>query len=55
MGRKRNQKQVECKYEFDRLGKQKMEKVYDILLLKVLADSKKSRNELELVHGGTKQ
>lgn len=53
MGRKKNNhKQVDFKYEFDRLGKQKMEQVYDILLLKVLQEYEKDNQEL--VHGGKK-
>ena len=54
MGRKKNNhRQVDFKYEFDRLGKQKMEQVYDILLLKLMKDYKKDMKEL--VHGGKKQ
>lgn len=52
MGRKKNQRQAAVKYEFDRLGHQKMEQVYDILFSKVLVDSKKRRGKLELVHEG---
>lgn len=47
MGRKRNHhRKVEFKYEFDRLGKQKMEQVYDILLSKLMQDYKKDKQEL---------
>lgn len=53
MARKKNHRQVEFKYEFDRLGKQKIEQVYDILLSKFLQDYKKDKQEL--VHGGKKQ
>jgi len=55
MGGKKDKRQVECKYEFDRLGNQKMEQVYDILFEKVLADSKKKKKKLELSHGGKRQ
>ena len=54
MGRKKSQRQVLFRYEFDRLGHQKMEQVYDILFSKVLVDSKKERKKLELVNGGKK-
>lgn len=50
---KKNSRQVEFKYEFDRLGKQKMEQVYDILLSKFLKDYEKDMQEL--VAGGKKQ
>lgn len=50
MGCKKKQRQVEFKYEFDRLGRQKMEEVYDILLSKVLQEYKNAMKEL--VHGG---
>ena len=53
MARKKNHRQVEFKYEFDRLGKQKMEQVYDILFSKILQENKKDRKEL--VHGGKKR
>jgi|GEM_PF-4672326 len=53
MGYKKNLRQVVFKYEFDRLGKQKTEQVYDILLAKLLQDYKK--NARELVQGGKKQ
>ena len=53
MGRKKNQRQVEFKYEFDRLGKQKMEQVYDILFSKIFQDYEKDKQELVL--GGKKQ
>lgn len=43
MGSKKNRRQVAFKHEYDRLGHKKMEKVYDILFSKVLADSNKSR------------
>lgn len=43
---------VVFKYEFDRLGKQKMEQVYDILLLKVLQGYEKE--SAQLVQGGKK-
>ena len=36
MAYKKKRRRVEFKYEFDRLGKQKMEQVYDILFSKVL-------------------
>lgn len=55
MGRKKNKRQVGFKYEFDRLGHKKMEQVYDILFSKVLADFKKKREKLELVHVGKEQ
>lgn len=54
MGYKKNQRQVEFKYEFDRLGHQKMEQVYDILFSKVLAGPKKRSGKLELVNGRKK-
>ncbi len=44
---------MEFKYEFDRLGKQKMELAYDILLSKLLKEFEKDMEEL--VHGGKKQ
>lgn len=53
MAQKKNHKQVALKYEFDRLGKQKMEHAYDILLSKILQDYEKDKQEL--VHGGKKQ
>jgi hypothetical protein len=54
MGRKKNNhRQVDFKYEFDRLGKQKMEQVYDILLSKLLQEYEKDKQEL--VQGGKKQ
>ncbi len=54
MGRKKNNhRQVDFKYEFDRLGKQKMEQVYDILFSKLLQEYEKDKQEL--VHGGKKQ
>lgn len=54
MGRKRNNhRQVDFKYEFDRLGKQKMELAYDILLSKLMKDYEKDMEEL--VYGGKKQ
>ena len=53
MGSKKNSKQVEFTYEFDRLGKQKIEQAYDILLLEVLKDRKKDKQELVL-HGEKK-
>jgi len=53
MARKKNHRQVEFKYEFDRLGKQKMEQVYDILLSELLKDYEKDVQEL--VYGGKKQ
>ena len=54
MGRKKNNhRQVELEYEFDRLGKQKMEQVYDILLSKLMKDYAKDKQEL--VCGGKKQ
>ena len=53
MGRKRNYRQVEFKYEFDRLGEKKMEQVYDILLSKLMQDYKKDMQEL--VHGEKKK
>ena len=49
MGRKKNQRQVEFKYEFDRLGKQKMEQVYDILFSKIFQDYEKDKQELVLL------
>jgi hypothetical protein len=53
MGRKKNNhRQVEFKYEFDRLGRQKIEQVYDILLAKVMMDVKKKREKLGLVYEG---
>ena len=53
MGRKKNQRQVEFKYEFDRLSEQKMEQVYDILLSKLMLDYEKDMKEL--VQGETKK
>jgi len=53
MGSKKNSRQVALKYEFDRLGKQKMEQAYDVLLSKLLLDCKKDMQEL--VCGGRKQ
>lgn len=53
MGCRKKQRQVEFKYEFDRLGRQKMEEVYDILLWKVLREHEKV--EKELVQGEKKQ
>jgi hypothetical protein len=53
MGSKKNSRQVEFKFEFDRLGKQKIEQAYDMLLSKVLKDREKDKQEL--VHGGKKQ
>lgn len=53
MARKKNHRQVEFKYEFDRLGRQKLEQVYDILLSELLKDYEKDMQEL--VHGGKKQ
>lgn len=53
MGRKKKQRQVEFKYEFDRLGRQKMEEVYDILLSKVLQEYENAKKEL--VQGGKSQ
>lgn len=53
MARKKNHRQVEFKYEFDRLGRQKMEQVYDILLSELLNDYEKDLQEL--AHGGKKQ
>lgn len=38
MVRKKQERRAELQYEFDRLTKQKMEQVYDILLSKVLRD-----------------
>lgn len=38
MGCKRHRRRAELRYEFDRLVKQKMEQVYDILLSKVLPE-----------------
>lgn len=38
MGRKKQRRRAELQYEFDRLMKQKMEQVYDILLSKILRD-----------------
>ena len=46
MGRKKSHRQVEFKYEFDRLGEQKMEQVYDILLSKLMQDYKKDMQEV---------
>ena len=53
MAQKKNHKQVAFKYEFDRLGKQKMELAYDILLSKLMKDYEKDMKEL--AHGGKKQ
>jgi len=53
MARKKDHRQIEFKYEFDRLGRQKMEQAYDILLSKLLQDYEKDKQEL--VHGGKKQ
>jgi hypothetical protein len=53
MAQKRRHRQVEFQYEFDRLGKQKMEQAYDILLSKLLQEYEKENQEL--VHGGKKQ
>lgn len=44
---------VEFKYEFDRLGKQKMEQVYNILLSKLLQNYEKKN--AQLAQGGKKQ
>ncbi|MBF0523130.1 MAG: hypothetical protein HQL24_08760 [Candidatus Omnitrophica bacterium] len=53
MAQKKNYRRVEFKYEFDRLGKQKMEQAYDILLSKFFQECE---NDIkELVHGGKKQ
>lgn len=38
MGRKKNHRRAELKYEFDRLGKKKMEQVFDILLSQLLRE-----------------
>lgn len=53
MARKKKHRQVEFKYEFDRLGRQKIEQVYDILLSELLKDYEKDMEEL--VRGGKKQ
>lgn len=50
MARKKEQRQVEIMFEFDRLGYKKMERAYDILFSKLLIDSKK-REELESISG----
>ena len=46
MGRKKSHRQVEFKFEFDRLGKHKMEQVYEILFSKVLPECKQDKEEL---------
>ncbi len=52
---------LEFKYEFDRLGKQKMEQVYNILLSKVMQDYEKElvlsllKGRKQLVQRGKKQ
>ena len=53
MGSKRNSRQVEFVFKFDRLGKQKIEQAYDMLFSKVLKDCEKDKQEL--VHGEKKQ
>lgn len=59
---KNNHKRVvEFKYDFDRLGKQKMEQVYNILLSKIMQDYEKelvlslSKDRKQLVQVGEKQ
>ncbi|MFC1566636.1 hypothetical protein ACFL4A_02220 [bacterium] len=50
MGNKTRERQVCCKYEFDRLGKQKMEQVYDILFRKVKSDMKEKTKVTEKIY-----
>lgn len=54
MGHKKVYRRLEFKYEFDRLGKQKIEQVYDILLSKVLEEYKRNK-EQQLVRQGSKK
>lgn len=44
--KKDHKRAVEFKYEFDRLGKQKMEQIYDILFLKMLKKYEKDMKQL---------
>lgn len=46
MGRKGRHRRTELRYEFDRLLKQRVEQVYDILLTKVLEDLARSHKPL---------
>lgn len=46
MAYRKKVKRVEFKYEFDRLGKQKMEQVYDILFSKVSQEYEKDMKRL---------
>ena len=46
MGHKQVLRRVDVRYEFDRLGNQKMEQVYDILFSRILQCLNKDREPL---------